>query len=79
MVSSFLLKRTFVVERFPASFLKSIYRDRFYEALYAAGAYKVKRVGDSRRTRLFVSFVEDNRSNEELAEIINLAILNYIK
>ncbi len=61
-----LIKRVFAIERLPETFFKSELRDRFTEDLYEMGAYKVKRIGDSTRQRMFISFFEDNRSDDDL-------------
>lgn len=66
-----LIKRVFAIERLPENFFQDESRDRFFEALYEIGAYKVKRVGDSTRQRMFVSFFEDNRSDDDLWDEIN--------
>lgn len=72
-----LIKRTFAIERLPFTFFKSELRDRFTEDLYALGAYKVKRVGDSYHQRLFVTFFEDNRSDDDLWEEIKSVMKNH--
>lgn len=74
MASLSLIKRTFALERLPENFLKSETRDRFTDDLYAIGAYKVKRVGDSTRQRLFISFFEDNRSDDDLWDEIKVVM-----
>ena len=67
-----LIKRVFAIERLPEAFFQSELRDRFTDDLYGLGAYKVKRVGDSTRQRMFVSFFEDNRSDDDLWDEIKI-------
>lgn len=56
MASLSLIKRTFALEQLPEGYFKSEARDRITEDLYLLGAYKVKRVGDSSRQRVFITF-----------------------
>lgn len=71
-----LIKRTFEI-KVPDSFLKSIYRDKLTDLLYHNGAYKVKRVGNSGHQKLYVSFMDDDRSDIILAEVVREAIKDY--
>lgn len=67
-----LLKRTFVLDKLPVQFWRSEFRDQFVDDLMLNGAFKVKRVGDSSRQRLFVSYLEDRRTDSELLEMIEV-------
>lgn len=75
-MKSFLVKKTFAI-RVPYRFLKSEFRDKLTDALYALGANKVKRVGSGTSQMLYISFIEDYRNDAVLQTLIDNELKQY--
>lgn len=68
-----LLKRIFSID-VDHFWLGSSSKEKLMKFLMANGAKEVRRVGSSKHQQIYVSWVNDNRTNEELTALIQAAV-----